>query len=172
MSRKWRLIEPMAVIATVVLASCGQPHRGPAVTGAEVEAVRARHVAYGEARKHRNTARTNDFCNLCLIMEPQEDDHGVFVKTDLGNGSLIADANGAIEFGTADVETSGDLAVSSGECSVTRTSPTTHRPVLRRGYCVVSWHRRHDGVWRIRHESRNLRESPVGSLKRDGAGER
>jgi hypothetical protein len=149
----------LMLLTLTALTGCDPAPRGPAVMGPDVEAVRARHTAYGEALKRRDAAAASDICNACLITEAQEDGYGTFIKSDLGNGSLIADPNGAIVLGYVNVESSGDLAVSYGECTVTRTSPTTHQPVLRRGYCLTSWHRRDDGVWRIRFESRNVHDS-------------
>lgn len=149
-------------LAAVLLVSCSAEWRGPRSTGPDVEAVRARQAAYGEALAARDPASIADFCTSCEIFDVEEDEAGPHVKVSLGNASLVEDASGAIEFGYAEVQLSGDLAVSTGECAVTRTSPRTQRAVLRRGYCTIVWSRSEDAVWRVSAERRLVYE-PLGS---------
>ncbi|MEJ0060755.1 MAG: hypothetical protein WDM79_14775 [Terricaulis sp.] len=149
------------LVLAFLLAACAPEPRGPRAIGPDVEAVRARHVAYGEALAARDATATADFCATCQILDVEEDEAGPYVKVSLGNASLVADAGSAVTFGYADVQLSGDLAVSSSECSVTRTSPRTQRAILRRGYCTIVWQRREDEVWRIHSESRNVSDSLV-----------
>jgi len=142
----------------VLLGACAGEPRGPHSTGPDVEAVRARQVAYGEALAARDSTSIADFCATCDIFDVEEDEAGPYVKISLGNSSLLEDDSGAIEFGYAEVQVSGDLAVSTGECTVTRTSPRTQRAVLRRGYCTIIWSRSDDAIWRVMSERRNVYE--------------
>jgi hypothetical protein len=69
-----------------------------------------------------------------------------------GNKTLLNDPLGAAMLGSVDIEVSGDLAVSQGECRFTRTDPNKHWF----GCCMQSWRRRKDGAWRIGLESRTV----------------
>ena len=150
------------VLLAVMLLGCARAPDIPIGTGPEADALRARETAYGQALNRHDAAAVAEFCRYCLVVEVQEDADGPYSKSSLGNASLIEDPQSVVDFAYVEVQISGPLGDTRGECSITRTSPRTHRPVFRHGYCTTTWERDGHGVWRVMYESRNVMP-PLGA---------
>lgn len=146
----------LALVCVMLAAAC-QEQRQPVFMGAEVDALRAQHSALGQALQSKDIAAVRAFYDLSsLIYQPVFADGVPHVGVELSNQSLFDDPNGAIEFLHTEFEISGTLAVSRGECTLSRTNTDTDEIVQMRGYCMTSWRRGEDGIWRVAWESRNV----------------
>lgn len=143
-------------LAVLMFAACTRAPDVPIGTGPEADAMRARQTAYGQAINRHDANAAGEFCRHCLGIDVQEDADGAYVKSSLGNASLTDDPQSAVAFDYVEVQILGPLADTRGECSITRTSPHTHRPILRHGFCTTTWEKDGNGVWRVIYENRNV----------------
>lgn len=147
---------------SAALASCGESPDIRIFTGPDVDAVRARHTALVAALNKKDAAAVAAFYDMSsLIFEPAQHDGRIDVDVRLNNDALLKDPLSAVIANYAEIEVSGDLAVSQGECIITKTDPDTHQARAWLGACMQSWRRLKDGVWRVGWESRNV--LPVGT---------
>jgi ketosteroid isomerase-like protein len=147
-------------LSALVLAAC-QPQREPLIEGADVDAIRSQQAGLAAAINAGDLDASKEFYAIGhTIMEPRLREGEVFVGPELDNGSLIADADGAIHYAHINVEVTGESAFSEGACTITRTNADTGRPQLWTGHCTQIWRRGRDGVWRVTHENRNVAARP------------
>lgn len=152
-----------AIFFAAALLACQEP-QSPAFMGPEVDALRARHGDFAEALAAKQATATAEFYDRgSAIYEPLIVLGRPHVSMELTNESLFADPNGSIQFLHTEFETSGTLAVSRGECIVTRTDPRSGHAAQMRGYCMTSWRRGEDDQWRVAWESRNVAPSNAHS---------
>lgn len=152
------------LVLSATLTSCGEAQDVRIFTGPDVDAIRARYTAFAAAPNKKDTASVAAFYDMSsLIVESElyEGRFGVGVARD--NRMLLADPLGNVTLGYPEIEVSGDLAVSQGECSFTRTDPRTRQAKVWFGYCMHSWRRRANGVGIVGWESRNV--LPVGGVR-------
>lgn len=145
-----------AVLCAAALLAC-EEQQSPAFMGPDVDALRTRHGALAEALAGKDSGAAAEFYDRGnAIYEPLFVRGRPHVGIELTNESLFADPNGSIQFLHTEFETSGTLAVSRGECIVIRTDPSSGDAIEMHGYCMTSWRRGEDNLWRVAWESRNV----------------
>ncbi|MEJ0058206.1 MAG: DUF4440 domain-containing protein [Terricaulis sp.] len=143
-------------VVLAVLALCGcQQNAGPIYDGPDVEAIRAADASLNAAIERRDLAAAVAHYDMSSLITEWLRVDEQRIGASGSYEQLFSDPNSALVFDVIDVEVSrsADLAVSGGECSVTRTNPATSQPESYRGHCMKSW-RRVDGAWLIAREMR------------------
>jgi ketosteroid isomerase-like protein len=152
------------LVLSATLTSCGEAQDVRIFTGPDVDAVRARYEALAAALNKKDSASVAAFYDMTtLIVEPELYEGRIGIGLERNNKTLLADALSNVTLGYPEIEVSGDLAVSQGECRFTRTDPQTRQAKVWFGYCMHSWRRRANGVWIVGWESRNV--LPVGGTQ-------
>jgi ketosteroid isomerase-like protein len=147
-----------ALVASLLLAAaCGGPtERRPIYEGPDVDAIRAAEVGINAAIEQRDLdAVLRRYEPAGLITEYlRVDEHGIGPEG--GYRQFLGDPNSALSYGYSHVEVarSGDMAVSDGECTITRTNPVTSHGETYIGACMKLWRRSETGDWLIAREMR------------------
>lgn len=146
-------------LTTFTLALClgaqlvdGAESKSPSGVGETKKAIAAVNAKYAEAVERRDAAAIRNLYTEDAIVLPPDQPmiRGNAGIEDFWKGSFAAGVKGA-SFETLDVERTGDLAVETGNYTMT-VAPEGKEAQTATGKYVVVWKREKDGSWKLHRD--------------------